>query len=158
MGRPPKYKTPEEMEAVINKYFEDCDRGRETVCTDKAGRPLTDKEGKVLTYMRPLPYTMEGLDLALDFLSREARSRYKKKSTEFRDVITRARKKVINNLVTRGALGELNQQVVGLIIRTHGGYTDKQKVDVSGSVEISINDTFTGKETKPKPVKSLKKA
>lgn len=47
MGRPPKIKSPNEMQSKIDKYFRDCDKKRE-------------------------PYTITGLAIALGFASRQS--------------------------------------------------------------------------------------
>lgn len=72
-GRPPKYKTPEEIQKVIDEYF--------------ASVTFTDDKGNA--YCQP---TMTGLANALD-LSRAALCGYKKKD-EFLNTIKKARSKV----------------------------------------------------------------
>jgi hypothetical protein len=138
MGRPPKYKSPEEMQIKIDAYFKQCDEGQDEICTDKAGRPLTDKEGQPIYYNRKIPYTKEGLDLALDFLSHNAREYYRENKPEFMPVITRAEKKVIKDLSIGGLQGRYQAQVVGLMLKTHGGYMDKQKVEITGENGIPL--------------------
>ena len=82
------YKTPEEMQAVIDKYFEDC--SGEYVVID--GEVITDKNGYPLkTKERPL--TITGLALALGFTTRQALLNYEGKP-EFVDTIKRAKAKV----------------------------------------------------------------
>ena len=85
VGCPPAYKTPEEMQKVIDKYFDDC-RGEYIIVdgcavTDKNGHPVKTKE-------RPL--TITGLALALGFTSRQALLNYEAKE-EFVDTIKRAK-------------------------------------------------------------------
>ena len=88
VGCPPMYKTPEEMQKVIDKYFEDCNG--EYIIID--GCAVTDKNGKpVKTKERPL--TITGLALALGFTSRQALLNYEGKP-EFVDTIKRAKAKV----------------------------------------------------------------
>ena len=88
IGSPPKYKTPEEMQKVIDKYFKDCDG--EYIILD--GCAVTDKDGHpVKTKERPL--TITGLALALGFTSRQALLNYEGKP-EFVDTIKRAKAKV----------------------------------------------------------------
>ena len=65
MGRPRKYKTPEEMQLVIDEYFE--------------------------THDKP---TITGLALALGFLSRQAIINYEGYSQEFHDTLKKAKLKV----------------------------------------------------------------
>lgn len=84
----PRYKTPEEMQVVIDRYFEDC-----------RGHPATDDEGTVMTdkYGMPIildahPPTVTGLALALGFTSRQALLNYQAKKA-FVDTVTRAKSK-----------------------------------------------------------------
>lgn len=88
-GRPPKYKTKEEIEEKIEKYFKDCE-----------GHPLTDEDGKQIynKYGYPVivdkkPLTVTGLALALGFTTRQALLNYQGKK-EFVDTITRAKSRV----------------------------------------------------------------
>ena len=86
VGRPPKYKSAEEIQKMIDKYFKECE-----------GKPLLDDEGNVLTdkHGNPVmlgmkPPTVTGLALALGFNSRQALLNYQGKE-EFNDTITRAK-------------------------------------------------------------------
>lgn len=85
-GRPPRYKTVEEMQAKIDAYFTDC-----------AGEPLLDENGTAITdkYGEPViigahPPTVTGLALALGFTGRQALLNYQAKK-QFMDTITRAK-------------------------------------------------------------------
>jgi hypothetical protein len=88
VGCPPMYKTPEEMQKVIDKYFEDCSGEYividGAVAVDKHGHPIKTKE-------RPL--TITGLALALGFNSRQTLLNYQGKE-EFMDTITRAKTRI----------------------------------------------------------------
>lgn len=86
VGRPPKYKSVEDIEQKIEAYFKSCE-----------GEPLKDDNGVVLTdkYGAPIivgrkPPTITGLALALGFTSRQALLNYQGKK-EFVDTITRAK-------------------------------------------------------------------
>ena len=88
-GRPLTYKTAEEMQVVIDKYFKDCE-----------GHPFTDDEGKAILdkYNNPVivgckPPTITGLALALGFNSRQALLNYQDRE-EFNDTVTRAKARV----------------------------------------------------------------
>lgn len=85
-GRPPKFKSPEEMQKKIDDYFIQCD-----------GKVLTNNEGKVVLdkYGNPVvtgakPPTVTGLALALGFTSRQALLNYQAKP-KFIDTIMRAK-------------------------------------------------------------------
>ncbi len=88
VGCPPMYETPEEMQKVIDKYFEDCNGEYVVidgyVATDKNGDPIKTKE-------RPL--TITGLALALGFSGRQALLNYEGKP-EFMDTIKRAKSRI----------------------------------------------------------------
>ena len=89
VGRPPMYKTVEEMQAKIDAYFEDC---KAKPLLDAEGFPVLDKHGVPILYgERPL--TVTGLALALGFTSRQALLNYQEKE-EFVDAIMRAKSRV----------------------------------------------------------------
>ena len=85
-GCPPKYKTPEEMQDVIDSYFQKCE-GK--LMTDKEGRLILDKWGRPI-YVDRIPPTVTGLALALGFTGRQALLNYQDKPA-FVDTVTRAK-------------------------------------------------------------------
>ena len=89
MGRPPKYATAEQMQAVIDQYFEDC-KG-EPIIRDN-GQPILDKYGRPFI-IHQHPPTVTGLALALGFTSRQALLDYQAKK-EFVDTVTRAKSRI----------------------------------------------------------------
>lgn len=89
MGRPPKYATAEQMQAVIDQYFEDC-KG-EPIIRDN-GQPILDKYGRPFI-IHQHPPTVTGLALALGFTSRQALLNYQAKK-EFVDTVTRAKSRI----------------------------------------------------------------
>lgn len=89
VGRPPKYKSKEEIEEKIEQYFKDCE-----------GHPLTDDKGNQVynkwgcpVIVDNRPPTVTGLALALGFTSRLDLLRYQGKK-EFCNTITRAKTRV----------------------------------------------------------------
>ena len=88
-GRPPKYKSKEELEARIEKYFKDC---KGEVLRDENGSPVLDKYGMPIV-VDSRPPTITGLALALGFASRQALLNYQAKK-QFNDTITRAKARV----------------------------------------------------------------
>lgn len=83
VGRPPFFKTPEELEAKIDDYFNNCPE------TDKRGVVLRNKEGD--TYIDYINcFTVCGLALHLGFTSRNAMYNYEEKE-EFIGIIKKAR-------------------------------------------------------------------
>lgn len=89
VGRPPKYKSKEEIQEKIDAYFEEC-KGRELYDAD--GNPMIDKHGNLIR-VDVKPLTVTGLALALGFCSRQALLNYQAKG-EFNDTILRAKAKV----------------------------------------------------------------
>lgn len=86
VGRPPKYKTKEEIEEKIKAYFKKCEG---EILKDDNGKPVLNKwEKPVIINCRPP--TVTGLALALGFTSRQALLNYQAKR-EFVDTITRAK-------------------------------------------------------------------
>lgn len=88
-GHPPKYATVEEMQAVIDRYFEDC-KGEPIIGDD--GIPILDKFGQPFI-IHQRPPTVTGLALALGFTSRQALLNYQAKK-EFVDTVTRAKARI----------------------------------------------------------------
>lgn len=85
-GRPPAYKTPEEMQEKIDEYFTRC---AGEMLRDDDGQPIYDKWGQpVMINVRPP--TVTGLALALGFTSRQALLNYQARP-RFLDTITRAK-------------------------------------------------------------------
>ncbi len=88
-GRPPKFKSAEELERKIDEYFKDCD-GTPILLPD--GAPLKDKAGEVILAGRHPP-TVTGLALALGFKSRQSLLDYGGKE-RFADTIARAKLRI----------------------------------------------------------------
>lgn len=74
------------MQAVIDRYFEDC-KGEPIIGDD--GMPILDKFGQPFI-IHQRPPTVTGLALALGFTSRQALLNYQAKK-EFVDTVTRAK-------------------------------------------------------------------
>lgn len=89
VGRPPKYKTKEEIEEKIEAYFKECEG---EILKDAKEEPILDKFGHPVI-INQKPPTVTGLALALGFLSRQALLNYQGKK-EFNDTIMRAKTKI----------------------------------------------------------------
>lgn len=133
-GRPPMYKNKEEIQAKIDRYFEEC-KGR--ALTDDDGNILTDKNGlPCIVDQRPL--TITGLALALGFTSRQALINYQGKK-EFVDTITRAKAKVEQYAEERlfdkdGANGAKFS-----LANNFDGWKEKQQIEADVKKDITIN-------------------
>ena len=86
VGRPPRYKSVEELQKKIDDYFASCE-GR--VATNADGQAITDKYGRPVMIGQQPP-TVTGLALALGFLTRQALIYYEGKK-QFVDTIVRAK-------------------------------------------------------------------
>lgn len=137
-GRPPIYKTKEEIQEKIDAYFEEC-KGR--VFTDNEGRVVLDKYGyPVMVDTKPL--TITGLALALGFASRQALLNYQDRE-EFNDTITRAKARVEEYAESRlfdkdGANGAKFS-----LANNFEGWKEKQQIeaDIKNDVTISVELT-----------------
>ena len=85
----PRYKTVEEMQAVIDQYFEDC-KGEPIIGDD--GQLIIDKYGQPFI-INAHPPTVTGLALALAFTSRQALLNYQAKKA-FVDTVLRAKARI----------------------------------------------------------------
>lgn len=89
-GRPPKFKTKEEMQEKIDAYFESCEG---ELLLDEAGNPVCAPKVGLVYIKPPKPPTVTGLALALGFASRQSLLEYQGKA-EFADTVTRAKSRI----------------------------------------------------------------
>ena len=128
------YKTKEEIQEKIDKYFKDCEG---ELLLDKDENPIIDKYGNaVRTGVRPL--TITGLALALGFNSRQSLLNYQDKD-EFMDTITRAKAKVEQYAEERlydkdGANGAKFS-----LSNNFEGWKEKQQIEADVNSEVTIN-------------------
>ena len=133
-GRPPMYKTKEEIQEKIDDYFEKC-KGRPLLKDD--GTPYLDKIGlPIVLDARPL--TITGLALALGFNSRQALLNYEGRE-EFNDTIKRAKAVVEQYAEERlfdkdGANGAKFS-----LANNFEGWKEKQQIDANVDSTININ-------------------
>lgn len=148
-GRPPKYPTPEKLQAKIDEYFEYCEQGRDTTLTDKKGVPILDKDKKIQTYKKRIPPTIEGLVRFLGFYGRSSLWNYKQKNSNFNNVITDAKIRVMEDTATRALTHEYDSKIASLVMVTHAGYTNKQSHEITGKdggpIKSSIYTAFPDK-------------
>lgn len=88
-GRPPKFQSPEQMQVLIDKYFEDC-KGR--ILYNDDGSPVLDKYGNAVI-IDAHPPTVTGLALALGFNTRLSLLNYQAKPA-FVNTVSRAKSRV----------------------------------------------------------------
>lgn len=140
VGRPPRYRTKEEMQEKIDAYFEEC-AGK--VLEDDSGNPILNKFGNPIV-INQRPPTITGLALTLGFTSRQALLNYQGKK-EFVDTITRAKSRVEQYTEERlfdrdGANGAKFS-----LTNNFKGWSEKQQIDVEGTGSVVIVDDI------PKP-------
>ena len=138
IGRPPVFKSKEEMQKKIDEYFNECE-----------GKPLIDDEGEIIKdkYGEPVmkgkkPLTITGLALALGFNSRQSLLNYQEKD-EFMDTIMRAKAKVEQYAEERlydkdGANGAKFS-----LANNFDGWREKQQIEADVNSEVSINIELT---------------
>lgn len=88
-GRPPKFDSPEQMQVLIDKYFEDC-KGH--ILYNDDGSPVLDKYGNAVI-IDAHPPTVTGLALALGFNTRLSLLNYQAKPA-FVNTVSRAKSRV----------------------------------------------------------------
>lgn len=116
IGRPPKYKSADEIQGLIDDYFTAC-KGRPLL--DDDGKPRLDKWGHPIM-LDAHPPTVTGLALALGFASRQGLLNYQGKK-DFVDTITRAKtlveryteERLFDRDGTRGAIFSLQNNFAG---------------------------------------------
>lgn len=87
-GRSLKYETAEEIQLVIDRYFDKC---QGDLLKDEEGEPIYDKHGQPVIIGKPP--TVTGLALALGFTSRQALLNYQDR-IEFFDTISIAKARI----------------------------------------------------------------
>jgi hypothetical protein len=126
-GRPPAYSTPEEMQAVIDRYFEDC---KGEVLRDDAGLPIYDKRGNIVL-IHEMPPTVTGLALALGFNSRTSLLNYQDK-VEFMDTVTRAKARCEQYAEIRLYDKDGSNGAKFSLSNNFKGWADKTELELSG--------------------------
>lgn len=107
-GRPPKYKTKEELQKKIEEYFSQCDRDHD-------------------------PYTVTGLAMALD-VDRKTLLNYSDKE-EFFHTIKRAKLKVENYLEKR-LINDNSTSGIIFNLKNNYDWKDKQEIEHSGKLKL----------------------
>jgi hypothetical protein len=130
VGRPPKYKTPQELQAKIDEYFRNCDEGK--IVT------RLNKRLEVVTYTQRIPYLLCDLAYHLGFADRHAISDYKGRSDEFNTVISRARTKCEGDLARGSIQGEYDAKSTGLVLSATHGYSVKTQIDLGSKMEDAL--------------------
>lgn len=119
-GRPLKYKTVEELKAVIDEYFDWCDNRTKNIYVKEAG------DNVPISF--PAPYTMSGLARRIG-LSRQALCEYSHRD-QFGDAIKDARDRVQEDIETR-LMETTNQSGAIFNLKNNFGWKDKTETDIT---------------------------
>ena len=128
------YKTVEEIQEKIDKYFEECEG---TVLNNENGEVVLNKYGDPVIVGRK-PLTITGLALALGFNSRQALLNYQDKP-EFYDTITRAKAKVEQYAEERLFDKDGSNGAKFSLSNNFKGWAEKQQIEADVKNDISIN-------------------
>ena len=134
VGRPPMYKTKEEIQEKIDKYFEEC---KGTPLLNEDGTVAINKHGEPILVDRK-PLTITGLALALGFNSRQALLNYQGKK-EFNDTITRAKAKVEQYAEERLFDKEGSNGAKFSLANNFEGWKEKQQIEANVDSDITIS-------------------
>lgn len=128
VGRPPKYNTPEEMQEIIDLYFDVCKANETEYQFEIPEKHLS----LVSSWGGPVIPTVAGLSLALG-MSRQALLDYEKKD-EFLDTVKRAKQRIEAYIEQR----LFGNNVTGVIfnLKNNFGWRDKQDVEHSGGIIV----------------------
>lgn len=139
VGRPPKFKTVDELQKKIDEYFESCfEEWWEEIEVDGGTRwvPRLDRNGEIKKYQKE-PFTITGLALSLD-TTRETLSDYESKP-EFSDTIKRAKTR-IENYTEKQLFDKQARNMVGIIfnLKNNYGWKETQGIEHSGEAGVRI--------------------
>ena len=121
MGRPRKYPTAKAMQAKIDSYFKKCDKGRK--------QTWMTKRGEMVSGVRPIPYSIEGLTVHLD-MDRRHFTEYGK-LPEFSLMVSHAKGKIVAHQLERGLSGDYNHRAVQLVLQANDRrYNPSQHIEI----------------------------
>ena len=131
-GRPKKFKSVEELEVLIEKYFDRCD--------DNILQVYDKKLQEVITIEKPIPYMIEGLAAALG-IDRKTLLNYQK-DEEFFPVIRDAKRKILANQSEKAITGQSHAVFTMFLMKNNNDYSDKQEHEVNANVNLKGYDEF----------------
>lgn len=136
-GRPKKYKNKNEVQELINKYFDSCYKPI-TVIKDGDVITLRDNEGNILKEQYR-PFTITGLADALD-MTRETLLQYGK-DEEFSDTIMRAKRKCEVYAEERLYDRDGNKGAIFSLSNNFSNWKEKQDIEANVNTEIKVTLT-----------------
>jgi len=132
VGRPPKYKTVEELQTKIDEYFNEGVKVRKIL----VGKPPSQE-----TIELPVP-TITGLAIYLGFESRQSFYDYQEKE-QFTYTIKRARLFIENDYEEQLQYGTVTGAIFAL---KNMGWIDKQEIDNTHKGDLNIISLGQGKD------------
>lgn len=118
-GRPPIFKTPEEMKKVIEEYFTWCDNRVKEIYNEKLG---------TIAIIHPAPYTITGLARRIG-MDRHTLVTYSKKD-KFYATIRDARLRVQEDIENR-LMETRNEKGAMFNLKNNFGWHDETKTDIT---------------------------
>lgn len=146
-GRPPKYKSKEEIEKLIENYFRECEG---IPFFDDSGKPLRTSKGYIVYEKFPKPPTVSGLAYALGFASRQALINYQGKR-EFNDTITRAKLYIETHTEERLFDRDGVQGAKFSLINNFKGWSEHPKEDAEKATLEKLDEILEGINNAAKP-------
>lgn len=129
-GRPLKYETVEELEEIIDNYFNSCIR--EVIVRDKDGHVILDEDGNVEKELKMVkPITVTGLAIAIG-LTRDTLIRYEDRSEKFYDTITHAKQKCQEFAEEQLYLAK-SANGPAFSLKNNWGWKDKTEQEITGA-------------------------
>lgn len=130
-GRPPKYKTPEEMQYIIDLYFLACRVHREDDVS--LLEHINDEGLRIINEIEDIVPTISGLAYTLG-MSTEAFRNYEQKD-DFLATVKRAKQRVEMSLEQRLAGNAVTGSIFSL--KNNFGWKDKTETELSGGLDLS---------------------
>lgn len=129
IGVPPTYDNPEVFKIAVEDYFTECEKGITVT------RP--NKRGELVTWTRPVPYTIAGLIMHLGFTCREAMGIYLRERPGFADAITYARTRIEQSRVCAALTGDVEPKIAALDLAVHFGYNPEKRIEINNVTNLS---------------------
>ena len=136
-GRPPKYKTPKEMQRIIDLYFLACKVNKSA---DSVGKELlkglNKKDSGLIEFIEDHVPTVSGLAYTLG-MSTEAFRNYEEKD-KFLATVKRAKQRIEISLEQRLAGNNVTGSIFNL--KNNFGWKDKTEQDITSGGKTISND------------------
>jgi len=134
-GRPRAFSGPEQLQGLVDEYFDYCDSEKEII---------TDSKGQIKSIQKP--YTITGLCVYLS-ITRETWSQYSK-NPEFMPITAAAKVRVENYTEENTMLGKLNPIFSIFSLKNNFGWVDKMEIHNTNTDEqLTPDDINTTLQT-----------